>query len=100
MPAFSRRDVLRLAAAATAGTAISTALIPGLCDMHGHSFPSAEISPPHYLANGITTVREMSGTPMLHQWRQLHQGLLPVVGAALPGGGARVAPAGAAPARR
>ncbi|MER7753743.1 amidohydrolase family protein [Kitasatospora sp. NPDC097643] len=44
-------------------------LIPGLVDAHVHSIPSERISPPLYLANGVTTVREMSGTPLLHQWR-------------------------------
>ncbi|MEV4620752.1 amidohydrolase family protein [Asanoa sp. NPDC049573] len=44
-------------------------LIPGLCDMHVHSDVYEAIVPPLYLANGITTVREMSGADHLHQWR-------------------------------
>jgi len=44
-------------------------VIPGLCDAHVHSIPDERISPPLYLVNGITTVREMSGTPQLHTWR-------------------------------
>ncbi|MFB9530548.1 amidohydrolase family protein [Nonomuraea roseola] len=44
-------------------------VIPGLCDMHVHSIPSERIAPPLYLANGVTTVREMSGSALLHGWR-------------------------------
>jgi imidazolonepropionase-like amidohydrolase len=33
-------------------------VIPGLCDAHVHSLPVEEISPPLYLVDGITTVRE------------------------------------------
>jgi imidazolonepropionase-like amidohydrolase len=45
-------------------------LIPGLCDMHAHSGDDrAAIYPPLYLANGVTTVREMAGLPFLRQWR-------------------------------
>ncbi|MET8335910.1 amidohydrolase family protein [Streptosporangium canum] len=45
-------------------------VIPGLCDAHVHSIPAERISPPLYLVNGVTTVREMSGTPLLHEWRE------------------------------
>lgn len=45
-------------------------VIPGLCDAHVHSIPMERISPPLYLANGVTTVREMSGSPLLHRWRE------------------------------
>ncbi|WP_192809988.1 amidohydrolase family protein [Actinomadura rudentiformis] len=45
-------------------------VIPGLCDAHVHSVPDERISPPLHLVNGITTVREMSGSPLLHQWRE------------------------------
>jgi imidazolonepropionase-like amidohydrolase len=42
-------------------------VIPGLADMHVHSLGDERVSPPLYLANGLTTVREMSGTdPMLY----------------------------------
>jgi imidazolonepropionase-like amidohydrolase len=44
-------------------------LIPGLCDMHVHNFGSEKIFPPLYIANGVTTVREMWGMPVHHQWR-------------------------------
>ncbi|MGW6503744.1 amidohydrolase family protein [Nonomuraea angiospora] len=36
-------------------------LIPGLWDMH--------MSPPLNIVNGVTTVQEMQGTPLLHEWR-------------------------------
>jgi hypothetical protein len=52
-------------------------LIPGLCDMHVHS-GAAEINLPLYLANGITTVREMWGQPFHHEWRdKVENGSLP-----------------------
>ncbi|WP_162293058.1 amidohydrolase family protein [Actinophytocola xinjiangensis] len=44
-------------------------VIPGLCDAHVHSLPIEAVTPPLYLANGITTVREMSGSPLAHEWR-------------------------------
>lgn len=45
-------------------------VIPGLADMHVHSLGDERVSPPLYLANGLTTVREMSGTnPALYDWR-------------------------------
>ncbi len=45
-------------------------VIPGLADMHVHSVGDERVSPPLYLANGLTTVREMAGTnPMLYDWR-------------------------------
>ncbi|GAB2669093.1 amidohydrolase family protein [Kribbella swartbergensis] len=45
-------------------------VIPGLADMHVHSLGDERISPPLYLANGVTTVREMAGiTPALYDWR-------------------------------
>ncbi|WP_180903132.1 amidohydrolase family protein [Nonomuraea indica] len=45
-------------------------VIPGLCDAHVHSIPAERVSPPLYLVNGVTTVREMSGSPLLHRWRE------------------------------
>ncbi|WP_238012467.1 amidohydrolase family protein [Dactylosporangium sp. AC04546] len=45
-------------------------VIPGLVDMHVHSSGDEAIDPPLYLANGVTTVREMSGHPALHEWRR------------------------------
>ncbi|MGW7686933.1 amidohydrolase family protein [Kribbella sp. NPDC054772] len=45
-------------------------VIPGLADMHVHSLGDERVSPPLYLANGLTTVREMAGTnPVLYDWR-------------------------------
>ncbi|WP_371403590.1 amidohydrolase family protein [Kribbella sp. NBC_00662] len=45
-------------------------VIPGLADMHVHSLGDEHVSPPLYLANGLTTVREMAGTnPVLYDWR-------------------------------
>ncbi|MFD3405846.1 amidohydrolase family protein [Kribbella sp. NPDC058693] len=45
-------------------------VIPGLADMHVHSLGDEHVSPPLYLANGLTTVREMAGTnPTLYDWR-------------------------------
>lgn len=44
-------------------------LIPGLADMHVHCW-FEQIEPPLFLANGVTTVRELSGTPTVHEWRQ------------------------------
>jgi DDE superfamily endonuclease len=44
-------------------------VIPGLWDMHTHSFGSERISPALYVAAGVTSVREMAGTPLIHQWR-------------------------------
>ncbi|QXJ21217.1 amidohydrolase family protein [Actinomadura graeca] len=45
-------------------------VIPGLCEMHAHSIGTHEISPPLYLANGVTTVREMAGSPVVRRWRE------------------------------
>jgi imidazolonepropionase-like amidohydrolase len=51
-------------------------LIPGLCDMHVHS-GAADINLPLYIANGVTTVREMWGQPDHHQWRdEIEKGTL------------------------
>ncbi|WP_067464167.1 amidohydrolase family protein [Actinomadura macra] len=52
-------------------------VIPGLCEMHAHSIGTHEISPPLYLANGVTTVREMSGSPVVDRWRaDIERGVL------------------------
>lgn len=45
-------------------------VIPGLIDMHVHHQPMETVFPPLYVANGVTTVREMSGAPFLLDWRQ------------------------------
>ncbi|MEV6288454.1 amidohydrolase family protein [Kribbella sp. NPDC051770] len=45
-------------------------VIPGLADMHVHSLGDEHVSPPLYLANGLTTIREMAAPdPMLYDWR-------------------------------
>ena len=45
-------------------------VIPGLADMHVHSLGDERVSPPLYLANGLTTVREMAASdPMVYAWR-------------------------------
>lgn len=45
-------------------------LIPGLADMHLHDSGDERIDPPLLIANGVTTVRQMWGTPYLHAWRR------------------------------
>ncbi|MEU3274412.1 amidohydrolase family protein [Saccharomonospora sp. NPDC006951] len=48
-------------------------VIPGLADMHVHSESDTGHErhfPALYVANGITTVREMWGKPLLHEWRR------------------------------
>jgi imidazolonepropionase-like amidohydrolase len=62
------RDV-RVPRGATVVDGAGRFLIPGLCDMHVHSDVHEAIIPPLYIANGITTVREMSGADHLHRWR-------------------------------
>jgi imidazolonepropionase-like amidohydrolase len=43
-------------------------LIPGLADMHTHA-QAEGIDTSLYVANGVTTVREMAGSPLAHDWR-------------------------------
>jgi hypothetical protein len=43
-------------------------LIPGLADMHTHA-QAEGIDTALYVANGVTTVREMAGSPLAHDWR-------------------------------
>lgn len=43
-------------------------VIPGLADMHTHAF-AEQIDPALYVANGVTTVREMAGNPAVRDWR-------------------------------
>ncbi|PSL00053.1 imidazolonepropionase-like amidohydrolase [Murinocardiopsis flavida] len=50
-----------------------THTLPGLTDMHVHSDgdgPGGQHFPALYIANGVTTVREMWGKPFLHDWRR------------------------------
>jgi imidazolonepropionase-like amidohydrolase len=45
-------------------------VIPGLADMHVHSLGDEHVSPPLYLANGLTMVREMAAPdPVVYDWR-------------------------------
>src|SRR5262249_8349551 len=51
-------------------------LIPGLWDMHVHWYEKDYL--PLFIANGVTGVRMMWGTPEHHQWRkEIEQGSLP-----------------------
>jgi imidazolonepropionase-like amidohydrolase len=43
-------------------------LIPGLADMHTHA-QAEGIDVPLYIANGVTTVRDMAGASLAHDWR-------------------------------
>jgi imidazolonepropionase-like amidohydrolase len=45
-------------------------LIPGLWDMHVHVGSDAKFYLPLFIANGVTGIRIMSGSPFHHQWRQ------------------------------
>lgn len=67
--ALGRRRGIRVPRGATVVDGTGRFLIPGLCDMHVHSDVHEAIIPPLYIANGITTVREMSGADHLHRWR-------------------------------
>jgi imidazolonepropionase-like amidohydrolase len=44
-------------------------VIPGLADMHAHA-QAEGIDNGLYVANGVTTVREMAGSPLAHDWRR------------------------------
>lgn len=44
-------------------------VVPGFIDSHVHSSGQEQIDLPLFLANGVTTVREMNGYPLLYQWR-------------------------------
>ncbi|GIF66185.1 amidohydrolase [Asanoa ishikariensis] len=45
-------------------------LIPGLANMHNHTFDGEAIEPPLNIANGITTVREMSANADVTRWNR------------------------------
>ncbi|SHF66385.1 amidohydrolase family protein [Streptoalloteichus hindustanus] len=45
-------------------------LIPGLADMHIHTDAVEQVYLPLYLANGVTTLRQMSGQRHHHEWRR------------------------------
>ncbi len=56
---------------ATVIDAVGAFLMPGLCDMHTH-LGMRDADPGHlvlYLAEGVTTVRSMSGSPANAEWR-------------------------------
>ncbi|MFI9205048.1 amidohydrolase family protein [Streptomyces sp. NPDC053048] len=44
-------------------------VIPGLIDAHTHSSGLTAFASPLYVLSGVTTVREMWGTPEIHAWR-------------------------------
>jgi len=44
-------------------------VIPGLADMHVHALDTDRVDPALQLANGLTTVRVMSGDPRAYDWR-------------------------------
>lgn len=44
-------------------------VIPGLADMHTHQVGDERIWPALYVANGVTTIREMSGSPDVYAAR-------------------------------
>ncbi len=44
-------------------------LLPGFVDAHVHSIVDERISPLLHVASGVLTVREMSGSPTLRDWR-------------------------------
>ncbi len=52
-------------------------VLPGLWDMHSHTFGLERILPPLFIANGITRVREMWGNPFVRDVRdRIHAGEL------------------------
>lgn len=67
--AVGRRNAVQVPAGAKVLDLSGKFVIPGLWDAHVHSIPAERISPPLYLVNGITSVREMSGSALLHKWR-------------------------------
>jgi hypothetical protein len=50
-------------------------LIPGLADMHTHATGIDDTDPELYVVNGVTTTRQMSGSPEARDWqRQIDSG--------------------------
>ncbi|MFE4497031.1 amidohydrolase family protein [Streptomyces niveus] len=45
-------------------------LTPGLIEAHTHSDGPESVVPPLYALAGVTTVREMRGQPIHHEWRE------------------------------
>ena len=44
-------------------------VVPGFIDSHVHGSGQEQIDLPLYLANGVTTARDMNGQALLYQWR-------------------------------
>lgn len=63
-----RSEHVRVPAGTTVVDLRGKFLIPGLADMHTHAY-AEQIDPALYVANGVTTVREMSGTAAVFDWR-------------------------------
>ncbi|MES2257075.1 MAG: amidohydrolase family protein [Pseudomonadota bacterium] len=67
---------LRIGGTATTIDASGKFLVPGYLDMHTHSMENADANPsdwPMYIANGVTGVRQMSGSPaIIARTRQLN----------------------------
>ncbi|GIG91196.1 amidohydrolase family protein [Plantactinospora endophytica] len=64
-----RSGQVRVPAGATVVDLRGRFLIPGLADMHTHGL-AEQVDPALCVANGVTTVREMSGTVAVHDWRR------------------------------
>ncbi|WP_051799754.1 amidohydrolase family protein [Catenuloplanes japonicus] len=64
----SARDV-RVPAGAQVVDGRGKFVVPGLIDSHVHGSGQEQIDLPLFLANGVTTVRDMNGQPLLYQWR-------------------------------
>ncbi|WP_257454181.1 amidohydrolase family protein [Archangium lipolyticum] len=45
-------------------------LMPGLADMHVHTQEMEQVFPLLHVVNGVTTVRDMDGSPFLLEWRR------------------------------
>src|SRR4051794_24211556 len=45
-------------------------LIPGLADMHTHAVGIDDTDPELYVVNGVTTTRQMSGSPEARTWQR------------------------------
>lgn len=68
--AIGKSGTLRLPADARVVDATGRFLIPGLWDMHVHVGANSRFYLPLFIANGVTGVRIMSGSPEHHAWRR------------------------------
>ncbi len=66
--ALGPRAEVELPAGARVIEATGRFLMPGLVDMHVHTWGEGELD--LFLANGVTTVRNLFGSPMHLEWRQ------------------------------